>query len=364
MIRKRGKSFEVRVWIVQDGKRRKHTIGSFPTRKEAREAEAKATINRPTHSQWTIRQFAERWFTVYHGPHTRRKALDTLTHHRDALSHFLNEYGDLRLTAFGPDDAANYAAEFQWRAKVASAMFNDAVRDRKIPASPFQGHRFAKGKGRSQIDPLTMGEIEQLANLAERIHGFYGPHFAAFITLAGWTGMRPGELCRLEWGDIKWDDRVILVRTSKTEKPREVPMAPRARRALESVMKVDDRVFLTARGKRMKPYSYRYFWVPVRAAFEEQVPRDHWLAQRLRVDPSDHLDMYESRHAFGSFLARQGMSAWEIAEILGNSARVCEEIYVHPYFAHARNRAFEAFDAYEAELDGARGGRIAAGEAR
>jgi hypothetical protein len=194
VIIKRGNRFNVRLWIpdptAKPG-RRLHWVGSYDTRKEARKAEAEATlkiISRPQGQRaWTIEQFYERWLIKYHGPNTRRGD-KTLKHNREAMKNFLRDHGSRRLDAYGPDEARDFAAEFSWQARVASAFFSDAVRDGKLDVSPFRGLTIKRGKGRKHIDPLTMSEVDRLAQIAETTLGFYGPHFAAFIRIAGWTG--------------------------------------------------------------------------------------------------------------------------------------------------------------------------------
>lgn len=340
----------VRVWIPDPdakGGRRLGWFGSFDTRAEASVAEAKATlkITRPQgqHS-WRIAQFYERWLLRYHGPNTRRGD-KTLKHNQDAMRAFIKDYGHKRLDDYGRNDARDYAAEFPWRARVVSAFFADAVRDGKLDASPFAGMSIKRAKGRQHIDPLTMQEVERLASIAENLLGWYGPHFAAFIRVAGWTGMRPGELCRLEWRDVLWSQNEIDIRRTKTETDRTIALAENVNAELHRLPRLFDQVFHTAYDKPMGQSSYGYSWRQVRAVFENEVPRDHWLASRLRRNPKDHLSFYEFRHACGSHLASLGLSVWDISEHLGNSARVCETIYVHPYKSAVRDRVRAALNA-------------------
>lgn len=346
MILKRGKRYEVRLWVADPdakGGRRKASFGTYATRGEAREAEAQAMLKRASRPRgqrdWTIAQFYERWQRLYPRP-----VEATNKHNRDALGLFIDRFGKRRLSDFGSADAKDFAAEWEWRAKVASALFEDAIRDGKLDVNPFRGLNLRKGVGRRHIDPLTASEVERLAVIAEEALGFYGPHFAAFIRVLAWTGMRPGELCRLEWADVDWDAGTITIRTSKTKQPRVITLARAAREALSTIAPSGPRVFHTSRGAEMRGNSYRWYWGQVRAVFEGELRADHWLKRRLVVKPNDHLDAYELRHFCGSYLASRGLSAWEIAEHLGNSARVCEQTYVHPYRSQVRDRVRAAFD--------------------
>lgn len=55
---------------------------------------------------------------------------------------------------------------------------------------------------------------------------------AALVELLWSTGLRRGELARLEVSDVNFADGFLVVRSSKTNKPRIVPLSPTARRAL------------------------------------------------------------------------------------------------------------------------------------
>jgi integrase len=309
MIIRRGKKFIVRLWIPDPSKprgRRMDSFGSFDTRREAQTAEAQALLQREqmprgTH-HWTVRQFAARWLARYHGEGTRRPTESTLRHNEDAIRAFLKLYGDRRLADFKPNEARDFAGEFTWRTKAVAAMFEDAIRDGKILANPFASVRRPKGEGRKNIDPLTAAEVDRLAEIARETLGWHGPHFAAFILTAAWTGMRPGELCRLEWRDIDWQAGEIDVRETKTKVDRRIVLAPAARRALESLHRDGDLVFHTVTGKPLRAGSYLWSWHKVRAVFEAELPADHWLPRRLRKNPDDHLDPYEARH-FMRFVA-------------------------------------------------------------
>ena len=121
----------------------------------------------------------------YHGPNTSRPVETTLKHNRDAISVFVDTFANRKLREIEPSDARDFVAEFPWRARSVKAMFADAVRDGKLTHNPFDGISVKTGQGRKHISPLTMGEIERLAQIATDTLGFYGPHFAAFIRAHG-----------------------------------------------------------------------------------------------------------------------------------------------------------------------------------
>lgn len=58
--------------------------------------------------------------------------------------------------------------------------------------------------------------------------------------LALQTGMRAGELCGLEWGDVRADFVILHAGKTKTGKGRNVPLTPTARRTIELMRGWDD----------------------------------------------------------------------------------------------------------------------------
>lgn len=351
MITKRGKRWIVRLWVPDDTKpegRRRAWIGTYDTKTEAREAEAQAVLERASRPrqarQWTVEEFAERWYLRFHGPGTRRPVDNTLVYNRDAVKQFVRAHGKRRLHQFDQAMARDYAAEFPWRARPVKAMFADAVRDGKLTVSPFAGVSIATGKGRRHIHPLSMDEIERLALIAEDALGFYGSHFAAFIRWHGWTGMRPGEVVRMEWSDMRWDLGKLDIPKTKTKYPRLIRLAPPALEILQSMPRLDDRVWRTKRDLPMRQGSYGYFWRQVRGVFESEVPRDHWLARRLREDPEDHLDLYEARHATVSMLVHEGLNIEQVAKYVGHSPEECRKTYVHLYEDRYEDALLAAFE--------------------
>lgn len=66
------------------------------------------------------------------------------------------------------------------------------------------------------------------------------PRDRALIEVLWSTGLRRSEIERLNVADINLADSFLVVRTSKTGKPRIVPMSPQAQRALRRLLKGRD----------------------------------------------------------------------------------------------------------------------------
>jgi integrase len=282
-------------------------------------------ISRPQgqHS-WRIEQFYERWLLRYHGPNTRRGD-KTLKHNEDAMRAFIKDYGHRRLDDYGRNDARDYAAEFPWRARVVSAFFADAVRDGKLDAPPFAGMSIKRGKGRQHIDPLTMQEVERLASDRREPARLVRPALRAFIRVAGWTGMRPGELCRLEWRDILWSQNEIDIRRTKTESDRCIALATNVAWSSSGCRACSIRCSTrrtTSRWARA-PTATR----GGRCARSSRTRCRGTTGWRLAfaVTRRSTSLLRDAARLRELIWLRWGLSAWDISEHLGNSARVCEQ---------------------------------------
>lgn len=357
MIRKRGKKFEV--WVYNPAVGRKEYIGVYPKRGPATDPgtarHAEIAAEQDFHGNrvhaGTIAAWAKRWQAEHPRPE-----ITTNQHNAANLKPFLAEFGDRRLDRITKAEAKRIAEQRPHVARTVSAMYNDAIRylEGYHAANPF-ARLVTEGKGRQDIDPLAESEIRRLGQLAVEVHGvLFGAAFEAMILFAAWTGCRPGELAGMRWTDLDYDAGTVRVERQrrrdglalpKTKRPREIVMPAPAAAAVQAMPVRDmEWLFTTPTGRPFCKGSWGYYWRPVRDAFEREQNPAHWLPRRLELDPGDHLDMYELRHFCGSLLADRGCSARDIAEQLGNSERVCEQIYVHPYRDRVRARLRAAFD--------------------
>ena len=65
-------------------------------------------------------------------------------------------------------------------------------------------------QGYSNEHPPTPAEWERLYQSCE-VLGHYAPQMRALMIVAAYSGMRPGELMALEWGDIDFEANRIYV---------------------------------------------------------------------------------------------------------------------------------------------------------
>ncbi|NEX15769.1 MAG: site-specific integrase [Halochromatium sp.] len=145
------------------------------------------------------------------------------------------------------------------------------------------------------------------------------PDLGLFVRMALTTGGRRGELLKLEWRDLRDlaqpSGASVLFRDTKNSDDRRVPLADDTRERLLAASKVrllDD---------------LRIFPGPAK----DKPPRvdDAWKAAKALAGVSN-LRIHDLRHSCGSYLARAGVSSFQIAAILGHrSGPNLTQRYVH-----------------------------------
>jgi integrase len=169
---------------------------------------------------------------------------------------------------------------------------------------------------RERVRFLSDAELAGVLEAAEKA----GPWMHAAVVVSIATGVRMGELLRLEWRDLDLDRGTLTVHLSKTGKRRLVHLNAPAVAALKNLRRVGvvgpKWAFLKEEGKHAgeqadKMYlSYR--WHTVRAAAGLKDFRWHDL-----------------RHTTASFLAQNGASLVEIGGVLGHSSPSITAKYAH-----------------------------------
>lgn len=144
------------------------------------------------------------------------------------------------------------------------------------------------------------------------------------------TGMRQGELLRLRWKDIDFEDGYAVIHQSKNDDRRAVPIPPPALTVLAALKKRAPRasplVFAGPRGKAL-------------------FPKKPWL-NALETASIQNFTFHDCRHTAASYLAMSGATLAEIAEILGHKTLQMVRRYAHLSERHTSavsNRMAERF---------------------
>jgi integrase len=316
--------------------------GSYRTKTEAKDARDRARARlRAGTSGVTVAQFHERWIT---DPLFARPKRSTMLHNAERTRAFAHWYGDLPIERVDDQVVAAWLAGGRRNATVSAlrAMFNDAASakaGRLITVNPFADLGIAKGPGNRHRQPPTERQMWTLVRHARELTP---PSFAAWLEVACFTAIRPGELDALRWEDVRFDDGEIDVVQQYSAKTREftapkygpytVALVEHARDTLLAAPRDSDApwVFTTLRGTHYTPSSRTHHWNRVRAAAGLGAT-SLYLA---------------TRHYFGWYaLNMLELDPAIVAEQLGHrdGGRLVESLYGHPDRKRRRAKIRDAF---------------------
>jgi integrase len=155
---------------------------------------------------------------------------------------------------------------------------------------------------------------EQLANLITAIDQDHDIQTANFMRMALFTGMRRGELFKLEWGDIDFDRGFIHLRDPKAGHDQKIPLNDAARELLLHHPRSDSpHVFPGRGGKQRTRYPRRIDAIREKAG----LPRDFRPCHGLR-------------HFFASQLASSGeVDLYVLQRLLTHKSAAMTQRYAH-----------------------------------
>ena len=140
------------------------------------------------------------------------------------------------------------------------------------------------------------------------------------VVLALSTGARHGELINLRWSDVDWQRSVITLHDTKNKERRLLPLLHYALELMKEHNKVrniaSDLVFPS-------PSNLQRPWDS----------RSAWLSALKKADIQD-FRFHDLRHSAASYLAMNGASLAEIAEVLGHKTLQMVKRYAHLSEAH------------------------------
>lgn len=126
-----------------------------------------------------------------------------------------------------------------------------------------------------------------------------------------YSGLRFSEISNMKWTDINFDTGLIEVRNTKTSLNRQAyitePIEQMLRRRESEPKKDPVHVFRSRRGGNQRHVSSTFYRALAELGFNSK-----GLAR------IDRLDFHSTRHTFGSWLAQEGVSLYEISELMGH----------------------------------------------
>ena len=157
---------------------------------------------------------------------------------------------------------------------------------------------------------LTRGELK---NLFETISKSDDIQASNLMLMAVFTGMRRGELLRLQWGDVDFERGFIHIRNPKGGVDQKIPLNPMARKVLDNHPRISKYIFCYDTGEPFKQL--------------------HRRLRRLRDAaglPKDFRPMHGLRHTFASMLASSGqVDLYVLQRLLTHKSPMMTQRYAH-----------------------------------
>lgn len=199
-----------------------------------------------------------------------------------------------------------------------SHLFSFAVKERRLmdrnPVSNIARKKEPRGRTRFLSD-------EERAALLDACAKSQWPPLQSLVLLAITTGARKGELIGLKWAHVDLKKGRALVRETKNDEQRTLPLAGKALEALRTL-----KLQSSARSEWVFPQPsglpgpYEHFDA-------------HWYAALEAAGVSD-FHFHDLRHTTASMLAAQGASLLEIADVLGHKTLAMVKRYSHLVVDH------------------------------
>ncbi len=193
-----------------------------------------------------------------------------------------------------------------------AGLFSWAIRMRKLPRHfEHPCRRIARRpESRGVVRFLSEDERERLLAACREARW---PRLYLLVLMALTTGARRGELLALTWADIDFERAEAYVRDTKNGEPRVLPLLPAVLAELGRWRSADARALVFR--SRLRPTQPMQFETSWRAALSAAGIR------RFRF--------HDLRHTCASYLAQEGASLLEIADVMGHRQLAMVKRYAH-----------------------------------
>lgn len=235
--------------------------------------------------------------------------------------HILPRWGKVRLTDIGSRAVAHWEAE-----KLAEGLAPATV----VKMSSILGRSFelgarwgipgteknpTRGIARKPLNNARERFLsaEEAARLREAVAASQNPQLRHIVGLLLLTGARVRELLDARWEHVDVERRTWLIPTSKTGKPRHVPLSKAALEIIEALPRFKDCPFLVPNPDTLKPFvSIKHSW-----------------QRAIKVAKLPGLRIHDLRHSAASFMVNSGVDLFAVGKVLGHASYQSTQRYAH-----------------------------------
>jgi integrase len=305
--------------------------------------ERKARQQAAAAGEMTVAQFADQWLANYVRPKLKPRTVED--YERLVAQHILPALGHLSVARVERQDVerlhvamARTPRRANYTISTAHVLFNHAIDLGLRPPGSNPARRIKRYRERKVERFLSETEIAKAADAIEQAEraGKIGPHGAAGLRLALFTGARSGEITTIEWQFVDWQRKLVRLPDSKANEPRTIHLSDAALEVLKTVPRIGR--FVIAGAKPDEPY--------------KNLGRA-WIDIRGNAGLGD-VRLHDLRHSYASLAAGRGVSLLMIGKLLGHRVPATTQRYAH--------LARDAVSAINDELGAAMQAAIAKGQ--
>lgn len=235
--------------------------------------------------------------------------------------HILPRWGKVRLTDIGSRAVAQWEAE-----KLAEGLAPATVV--KITANFGRSFELGARWGIPGCDknptrgiarkPLNNARerflsAEEAARLRVAVAASQNPQLQHIVGLLLLTGARLRELLDAKWENVSVERRTWLIPTSKTGKPRHVPLSKAALAIIAVLPRFETCPWLVPNPDTLKPY----------------VSIKHGWQRAIKVAKLPGLRIHDLRHSAASFMVNSGVDLFAVGKVLGHASYQSTQRYAH-----------------------------------
>lgn len=201
-----------------------------------------------------------------------------------------------------------------------SSMFNKGKEWGLLTDNPALGIKLLKENG-ARTRFLDQVEIQSLLTVS-------GKEFQPVLITVLHTGMRKGEIRKLEWSDVDFHTKVITIRESKSGRSRIIPIDNTLYKTLVNLpSRFKGGLVFPSSHKEGRPY------FDFKSHFK-------FTVEEAKIE---NFRFHDLRHTFASHLVMNGVDLLVVKELLGHQSLTMTEKYAHLAPDH-RSRAIRTLD--------------------
>ena len=241
---------------------------------------------------------------------------------KSKLNYWANLFGDKQIAKITKSDIYNgihklpshltNATINRYKAAI-SVVFSYACREYDLPDNPVR-HIRSLPENNARIRFLSDDERKRLFGVIRQCKW---DKLYLLVLLAITTGARKGELTIIKWSDIDFNRQVAFISTTKNGEPKVLPLTESVITELQRFNKQDDSLVFDSEVKPGRAYCFTKPW---KKALEEAEIED--------------FRFHDLRHTTASYLAMNGASLLEIADVLGHKQIQMTKRYSHLCVEH------------------------------